>query len=210
MKTKSFKVILFPVLLLIGCMGGGTETTNGGIQGRISLNCISNAGEAEQCIAAVFSTGYVPDSGIGVAETTFVDTNGRFNFPSLPEDAYNLFIWNKESGQGAYLPLLSPDTVLPDIVLSRTKTFAGTVPDSVSGSQVLFADIIIKGSPFFRRAQANELFALSPVPEGEYRIRALYTVDEAPGSEPTLVTRVKTVTNGPGANANDTTFIDIQ
>jgi hypothetical protein len=210
MKTNLFIMILCPLLLLPGCMGGGTETTNGGIQGMVSIDSLSNAGRSKQCIAAVYTIGYTPDSGIGVAETTAVDSIGRFNFPSLPIEEYNLFIWDLERGLGAYIPSLSPDTVLPAIALYRTRTIAGTIPDLITGTQVLFADIVINGSPFFRRAQAGELFAMSTVPEGEYQIRVLYTVNEAPGSEPTLVTRVKTVTNGPGANANDTTFIDIQ
>jgi hypothetical protein len=104
--------------------------------------------------------------------------------------------------------MLSPDTVLQAITLSRTGTIAGTVPDTVNGARVLFADIAIKGSPFFCRALAQEPFAMSLVPEGAYRIRVLYNANDSIRNEPMLVTIVKTLPVFP--SVNDTTIVDIR
>jgi hypothetical protein len=208
MKTNPFMMILFPVLLLIGCMGSGTETTNG-IQGRVDLDTIPLPnGSPIQFIAAVYSLEYAPDSGIGIAETTSVDSNGWFHFPSLPDNGYNLFIWNQINPIGAYIPGLSPDTVLPAIALSRTGTIAGTVPDTVNGYMVRLAHVAITGSPFFSTAQAGEPFAMSPVPQGEYRIRAIYDVNEAISGNPKFFTVGKNLSIDPGRN--DTTYVDIR
>lgn len=207
MKMNPFIMILLPVLLLIGCMGGGTETTNG-IQGSVSLDCLPNASRTQELIAAVYSMEYAPDSGIGIAETTLVDSNGHFHFPSLPDKGYNLFIWHQINPIGAYVPGLFPDTVLPAIVLSRTGMIAGTVPDTVNGYMVRLAHVAITGSPFFFTAQAGELFVLLLVPQGEYRIRVVYDVNEAISGNPILFTIGKNLSVDPGRN--DTTFVDIR
>ena len=207
MKTNPFAMILLPVLLLIGCMGSGTETTNG-IQGRVNLDEIPNSAGPKHFIAALYSMEYAPDSGIGIAETTSVDSNGWFHFPSLPDNGYDVFIWHQIDPIGAYVPGLSPDTVLPAINVSRTGTIAGTVPDSINGAQVRFADIVIVGSPFFCRAQAGETFAVAPVPRGEYRIKAVYNTNESISGNPMLFSIGKNVSVDPGRN--DTTFVDIR
>jgi hypothetical protein len=208
MKTNPLLVILIPALLLFACMGGGTETTNG-IQGRVNLDSIPLPnGSLNQFIAAIYSMEYAPDSGIGIAETTSVDSKGWFHFPSLPDNGYHLFIWHHVNPIGAYIPGLSPDTVLPAIAVSMTGTIVGTVPDTVNGALVRFADIAITGSPFFCRAQAGETFAMSPVPQGEYRIRAIYDVNEAISGNPMLFTIGKNLSVDPGRN--DTTIVDIR
>jgi len=149
--------------------GGGTETTNG-IYGTVEL--VNASGPYEQTvIAALYSTTYRPDSGIGRAETTTVDFDGNFRFDSLPEGSYNLFIWDTARSLGASRLMLESDTTLDIISLVNLST---VLPYTFVGAVETRLEVTIPGTPFHVLSTSGESVPISGIPEGTYRI--LYRV----------------------------------
>ena len=157
------------IVLFLQCngplAGGGTETTNG-ISGTVVTKPDASGSIGMEIVAALYSIDYRPDSGVGFAESTTVSQNGTFSFDSLTEDYYNLFIWGKNGYIGLFIPRLTADTVLLEIVLKKTGTVTTTV--GIGAMPTIPYEIIIPGTPFYFRAESDESVSIPFLPEGEY------------------------------------------
>ncbi len=146
-------------------VGGGTETTNG-ITGSVEFPPGRTPTDAP-IIAGIFGIDFRPDSGIGIAETTFVDASGNFRFDSLPPGGYNLFLWDTLYRLGAFVTTLPADTVLSTISLAATVVL---VPDLAWSEHHDSSEMMICGSPFYARTGSGVRGSIAAVPEGIYHI----------------------------------------
>lgn len=192
---KLLNTILFCTLLALcsrctsELAGGGTETTNG-ISGTV---IIQSTGEDRYIpiTAALFSIDYRPDSCIGFAESTTVAENGAFVFDPPPAQQYNLFLWDSTGRTGHFVPMLSADTLLSDIVLTQT----GTVTTySATGAMVSpTVEIIITGTPFYFTKNPDESANIPFLPEGDYECLLRLTYSSTTGGNTNELQRAITV-----------------
>ena len=148
--------------------GSGTETTNG-IYGIIDTTGL-NGYPVTSLTAAIYSSDYLPDSAIGIAETLVISDAGVISVIPPQGNRYNLIIMHPENHLGALFPELPPDTTLDHITLSS----AGTIVTKYTGGMGAVApgpyQVIIPGTPFFIQGEAYESVQLPPVPQGNYTI----------------------------------------
>ncbi|MBN1575732.1 MAG: hypothetical protein JW913_04220 [Chitinispirillaceae bacterium] len=169
MRRISFVILAGLPLALLHCTGrlagGGTETTNG-ISGMVA-RAPDWQGEGPQVIAAIYSVDFRPDSGIGVAGTTFVDASGAFHFDPPRENRYNLFVWDTLKRQGVHVPDLPADTTVGAVTLTGTGTIVLNQPMEATETKV---ELMIRGSPFYYTTASGTSPSIHLVPKGTYKI----------------------------------------
>jgi len=169
--------ICFSFLFLMwGCaekkptVAGGSTDTGTALSGTI-LN--SNGFPANKVKVTIFSSDYLPHLDKGFISSAFTDLGGIFLFDSLDSGYYNILAQDTTNNIGVFIADIQHNADTNNNVgshqLDSVSKIAGQIYTE-GDTTLLFANIFIKGSPFFDVPDSLGLFALNKTPQGSYTL----------------------------------------